>query len=666
MATNLAINLSEDNMLAQVTGPDDLKNYFHMDPLGDLLLLDNKMLPIPLSAPRPVTAYQKIPPHTFWNNRQTRQCTTNTTSPPPKHLHSTSLPDHHASSPFHVTSPIPLEDIRSIRKDLADDPNIPKDVLLRAMTDLSQFQVSVNEHKAKLEQDFTARFETAQKAMLQEMQKHMDAFDNFREQALQENKSLRAELNSQRSTTNDLIDQNNAVRQDLASENAALLDKVKTLECELSNLSHLQGRSNEQLEAINVARRLTDRSPSAYSQPIPSSQPWCPAGFDNTAMFQPLLESLDRSINLQTANAKDHYISSAKVYDGINPEEFGPWLDEVSRLSNITHKTDIEIALCTSKGDLHQEINEMVECNYGWNTMKSKLRAKYSDYGTPDMAIHKLSTFKQGSDKMHRYIFKFGRLVEHAHNIKAHDPTSKILSPTFIAGITNSHIRHKLRWGSSGKTLKEVYADALYQDQLQTLRSVDFPETAPVSHVDINAIDRDTCKKCLKAGHWARNCTATVKGNDHDFDTQHGQSSDSQLSADIRALIKTLSNIYSQGKFFPNMSHTQNAQNTPNTPSHKRHGQFPQNNHRNNHENTNRGSNAFSNNRTSLTYNRPNPRNRTGGHRNFRSSNHTMVHEMSQGEEPLEECDCNECAETPDEEGPLGSPESPSSEDPKN
>ena len=91
----------------------------------------------------------------------------------------------------------------------------------------------------------------------------------------------------------------------------------------------------------------------------------------------------------------------------------------------------------------------------------------------------------------------------------------------------------------------------------------------------INAIDRDTCKKCLKADHWARNCTATAKGNDHVFDTQHGQSSDSQLPADIRVFIKTLSDIYYQGKFFPNMSHNQNAQNTPNTPSHKRHGQFP-------------------------------------------------------------------------------------------
>ena len=98
---------------------------------------------------------------------------------------------------------------------------------MRAIVDLLQFQVSVNEHKAKLEQDFTVRFETAQKAMLQEMQKHMAAFDNFREQALQENKNLRAELNSQRSTNNDLIDQNNAVKQDLAKKMLPYLIKSK-------------------------------------------------------------------------------------------------------------------------------------------------------------------------------------------------------------------------------------------------------------------------------------------------------------------------------------------------------------------------------------------------------------------------------------------------------
>ena len=107
------------------------------------------------------------------------------------------------------------------------------------------------------------------------------------------------------------------------------------------------------------------------------------------------------------------------------------------------------------------------------------------------------------------------------------------------------------------------------------------------------------------------------------------------------------------------MSHTQNAQNTPNTPSHKRHSQFPQNNHRNNHKNANRGSDAFSNNRPSLTCNRSNLCNRTGGHRNSRSSNHTMVNEMSQGEEPLEECDCNEGAEPLRRKGSLAAQSPP-------
>ena len=98
------------------------------------------------------------------------------------------------------------------------------------------------------------------------------------------------------------------------------------------------------------------------------------------------------------------------------------------------------------------------------------------------------------------------------------------------------------------------------------------------------------------------------------------------------------------------MSHTQNAQNMP---SYKRHSQFPQNSHRNTHEKTNRGSNAFSNNRPSLTHNRSNPHNRTGGHRNFRSSNHTMVNEMSQGEEPLEDCDAMNVQRPLRRKGPL-------------
>ena len=152
----------------------------------------------------------------------------------------------------------------------------------------------------------------------------------------------------------------------------------------------------------------------------------------------------------------------------------------------------------------------------------------------------------------------------------------------------------------------------------------------------------------------------------HGFDTQHGQSSDSKLSADIGALIKTLSDVYSQGKFFPNMSHIQNAQNTP---IHL-HIRDMVNFHNITIEITMKipieVQMHFSNIRTSLLYNRLNPCNRTGGHRNFRSSNHTMVHEMSQGRNLLKSAIAMNVQRPLEEEGPLGSPESPSSEDPKN
>ena len=57
----------------------------------------------------------------------------------------------------------------------------------------------------------------------------MDAFDNFREQALQENKSLRAELNSQGRPLMTLLIKTMQLGKTWQMKIAALLDKVKTL-----------------------------------------------------------------------------------------------------------------------------------------------------------------------------------------------------------------------------------------------------------------------------------------------------------------------------------------------------------------------------------------------------------------------------------------------------
>ena len=46
---------------------------------------------------------------------------------------------------------------------------------------------------------------------------------------------------------------------------------------------------------------------------------------------------------------------------------------------------------------------------------------------------------------MHKYIAKFGDMVEHAYSIKATDRVSAILASNFIEGVQNPHFKNKPR-----------------------------------------------------------------------------------------------------------------------------------------------------------------------------------------------------------------------------
>ena len=58
--------------------------------------------------------------------------------------------------------------------------------------------------------------------------------------------------------------------------------------------------------------------------------------------------------------SKEHYLSNAQSCDGKDPQEFGMWLDDVSRLATICNKNPMEVALAISKGTLHKYMNELV------------------------------------------------------------------------------------------------------------------------------------------------------------------------------------------------------------------------------------------------------------------------------------------------------------------
>ena len=65
---------------------------------------------------------------------------------------------------------------------------------------------------------------------------------------------------------------------------------------------------------------------------------------------------LQESFRQSLAASKEHYLSNAKLCDGKIAQDFSIWLEDVSRISNITCKDPESVALATSKGSLHKYV----------------------------------------------------------------------------------------------------------------------------------------------------------------------------------------------------------------------------------------------------------------------------------------------------------------------
>ena len=135
-----------------------------------------------------------------------------------------------------------------------------------------------------------------------------------------------------------------------------------------------------------------------------------------------MIDKFDESLKMQTntlqqalASGKEHYISSAKIYNGKDCKEFSNWLESVYRLSKISGKDLIEVALATSTGPLHKHIRKLMALGINWDVIKNKVQERFSEFGNPIVAQSKLSSYTQGIMAMHKYISEFISLVEHAH-----------------------------------------------------------------------------------------------------------------------------------------------------------------------------------------------------------------------------------------------------------
>ena len=169
---------------------------------------------------------------------------------------------------------------------------------------------------------------------------------------------------------------------------------------------------------------------------------------------------------------KEHYISSAKTYDGKGPKEFNKWLDNVDRISRILNRDHLDIAISTSVGQLYKYISELTDSGLNWDMIKPLVQERFSECGSSIIARNKLTSLAQETRVMHEYISEFSSLMEHAHGIKLTDPKSKILASNFIDGIQNPHIKNKLQM-QDPDNLSALYRCAIKEDQRQKIRELD-------------------------------------------------------------------------------------------------------------------------------------------------------------------------------------------------
>ena len=185
-----------------------------------------------------------------------------------------------------------------------------------------------------------------------------------------------------------------------------------------------------------------------------------------------------QSLQQNKASSNEHYISSAKTYDGKDQKEFNSWLDSVNRLSRISDKELIEVAIATSTGQLYKHISELMSLGINWDAIKGIIQEKFSEFGSSIVAQNKLSSFTQNTMAMHDYISEFTTILEHAHDIMPSDSKSTILASTVIDGIQNPYIRNKLR-SYNVQNLSKLYGLAIKEDQKQKTRELDFGNSTP-------------------------------------------------------------------------------------------------------------------------------------------------------------------------------------------
>ena len=141
---------------------------------------------------------------------------------------------------------------------------------------------------------------------------------------------------------------------------------------------------HEQIQTLNVSMQqqqqyyanLVNPRPPLYPNTTVPPPPVIP---NQSSLNGSLIQEFSATLNMQTQINKQHHLNMAPSYDGKDTKQFYTWLDEVERLSIQYGMAKTEVAQITSRGSVHKYIQELKLQNLGWDTIKVKLRERFSD-----------------------------------------------------------------------------------------------------------------------------------------------------------------------------------------------------------------------------------------------------------------------------------------------
>ena len=131
-----------------------------------------------------------------------------------------------------------------------------------------------------------------------------------------------------------------------------------------------------------------------------------------------ILNAFTRQMSMQNEISKQHHISLAPTYDGVDPNKFSSWLEDVERLATQLNMGKLEVATVTSRSSVHKYLQELKQENLEWSDCEIKLRERFSGCTSKAAAQSMLSSLKQNGKSIHEYIEKFTELFGHAHKMK--------------------------------------------------------------------------------------------------------------------------------------------------------------------------------------------------------------------------------------------------------